>query len=190
MRNIKRIAIVSRDTLRAAGLRNLLASYFAPVETDLFPRVDEAAIAAAKYDFYFIDDVFIESVTGSIPERRIVVLSAPETCGCFSDRLPCLDTSSRMPRLVEAIGEIIYPYGTGFPEGQRNKALTDREIQVLRQVVSGAINKEIASRLSISFNTVLTHRKNIAAKTGIKTVSGLTFYALLNGYVLPGDIGH
>ena len=59
----------------------------------------------------------------------------------------------------------------------------------MRLVVSGAINKEIAQRLSISFNTVLTHRKNISAKTGIKTVSGLTFYALLNGYVSPAEIG-
>ena len=73
--------------------------------------------------------------------------------------------------------------------GAHGKNLTPREIQVLRLVVSGAINKEIAERLSISFNTVLTHRKNISAKTGIKTVSGLTFYALLNGYVSPAEIG-
>lgn len=61
--------------------------------------------------------------------------------------------------------------------------LSQREIQVLTLVVSGIINKEIATRLNISLNTVLTHRKNITAKLGIKTVSGLTLYALMHGYI-------
>lgn len=61
--------------------------------------------------------------------------------------------------------------------------LSQREIQVLTLVVSGSINKEIAARLNISINTVLTHRKNITAKLGIKTVSGLTLYALMHGYI-------
>ncbi|MBR4402480.1 MAG: helix-turn-helix transcriptional regulator [Flavobacteriales bacterium] len=77
-----------------------------------------------------------------------------------------------------------------FLEGNRAAltSLTDREIQVLKMIARGAINKEIAAALSISFNTVLTHRKNITAKLGIKTVSGLTFYAMMNGYVSPSDI--
>ena len=41
----------------------------------------------------------------------------------------------------------------------------------------------IADRHNISINTVITHRKNITRKTGIKTVAGLTVYAILNGYV-------
>ena len=61
--------------------------------------------------------------------------------------------------------------------------LTPREIEVLQLIAQGFINKEIANRLNISFNTVLTHRKNITAKLGIKTVSGLSFYAMMNGYV-------
>ncbi len=61
--------------------------------------------------------------------------------------------------------------------------LSDREIEVLRLIVQGHLNKEIAEQLNISLNTVLTHRKNIIAKTGIRTVSGLTFYSLRNGLV-------
>ncbi|MBQ5466104.1 MAG: response regulator transcription factor, partial [Muribaculaceae bacterium] len=45
--------------------------------------------------------------------------------------------------------------------------------------------KEIAKELNISINTVLTHRKNITTKLGIKSVSGLSFYALMNGFVKP-----
>ena len=59
--------------------------------------------------------------------------------------------------------------------------LTNREMEVLKLIVQGLLNKEIADRLNISLNTVLTHRKHIIAKTGIKTVSGLTFYCIRNG---------
>lgn len=61
--------------------------------------------------------------------------------------------------------------------------LTNREEEILRLIVTGHINKEIAEKLNISHNTVLTHRKNIIAKTGIKTVSGLTFYAIRKGLI-------
>jgi len=61
--------------------------------------------------------------------------------------------------------------------------LTNRETEILRLIVQGFLNKEIAEKLNISHNTVLTHRKNIIAKTGIKTVSGLTFYCIRNGLI-------
>ncbi|CEA16068.1 hypothetical protein ING2E5B_1318 [Fermentimonas caenicola] len=61
--------------------------------------------------------------------------------------------------------------------------LTNRETEILRLIVQGNLNKEIADILNISLNTVLTHRKNIINKTGIKTVSGLTFYCLRNGLI-------
>ena len=54
-------------------------------------------------------------------------------------------------------------------------------------MAQGITNKEIADRLNISLNTVLTHRKNITAKLGIKTVSGLTFYAIMHGYLSGED---
>lgn len=61
--------------------------------------------------------------------------------------------------------------------------LTNRETEILRLIVKGYLNKEIAEELNISHNTVLTHRKNIIAKTGIKTVSGLTFYCIRKGLI-------
>jgi Response regulator containing a CheY-like receiver domain and an HTH DNA-binding domain len=69
-------------------------------------------------------------------------------------------------------------------KGEREeKILTPREIEVLKLIVAGKLNKEIADDLDISFQTVLSHRKNITSKLGIKTVSGLTFYAIINGIV-------
>ena len=61
--------------------------------------------------------------------------------------------------------------------------LTQREIDVLRLVAKGYTNKEIAEHLFISTNTVLSHRKNISAKLGIRSVSGLSVYAMMNGYI-------
>lgn len=58
--------------------------------------------------------------------------------------------------------------------------LSIREIDVLKLLVEGNANKEIASKLNISTNTVISHRKNISFKTGIKSVSGLTIYSIVN----------
>lgn len=66
------------------------------------------------------------------------------------------------------------------------EVLSDREKEVLVQVAKGLLNKEIADKLNISINTVITHRKNITRKTGIKTTPGLTVYAILNGMVNIG----
>lgn len=58
--------------------------------------------------------------------------------------------------------------------------ISEREIDVLKLLVEGNSNKEIANKLWISTHTVITHRKNITQKTGIKSVSGLTIYAVVN----------
>jgi regulator of cell morphogenesis and NO signaling len=68
-------------------------------------------------------------------------------------------------------------------ETQDDNALSQREKEILSCVAKGMLNKEIADHLNISIHTVITHRKNITRKTGIKTVSGLTVYALLNNLV-------
>jgi regulator of cell morphogenesis and NO signaling len=80
---------------------------------------------------------------------------------------------------------ILSPIVAGM-ENESNKNLSSRELEVLRQIVKGDTNKEIADHLCISLNTVLTHRKNITSKLGIKTIPGLTFYAITNG-VISGD---
>jgi len=66
--------------------------------------------------------------------------------------------------------------------------LTHREIEVLKLIANGFINKEIADKLSISTHTVISHRKNISEKTGIKTISGLTMYAVIKELINIKDI--
>jgi regulator of cell morphogenesis and NO signaling len=66
--------------------------------------------------------------------------------------------------------------------------LSQREREVLQLVACGFINKEIADKLYISLHTVISHRKNITRKLQIKTVAGLTIYALLNGLISSKNI--
>ena len=66
--------------------------------------------------------------------------------------------------------------------------LSKREIDVLVAVAKGMMNKEIADQMNISIHTVISHRKNITRKTGIKSVSGLTVYALLNNLIDENDL--
>jgi regulator of cell morphogenesis and NO signaling len=71
-----------------------------------------------------------------------------------------------------------------FKGGQDSSdALSDRERDVIIGVVQGLQNKEIADRLYISVNTVITHRRNIARKLQIHSPAGLTIYAIVNGLV-------
>ena len=66
--------------------------------------------------------------------------------------------------------------------------LSDREKDVLVCLSKGLKNNEIADELNISVHTVITHRKNIVRKTGIKSVAALTVYAILNNLIEQKDI--
>ena len=67
--------------------------------------------------------------------------------------------------------------------------LSERECEIVRCVVRGMANKQIAEQLFISLNTVLTHRKNISRKLNIHSVAGLTIYAIAAGLVSLEEAG-
>ena len=69
-----------------------------------------------------------------------------------------------------------------------SSTLTQREKEVIIHVVKGLTNKEIADKLYISLNTVLTHRRNITRKLEIHSPAGLTIYAIINGLVELKDV--
>jgi DNA-binding CsgD family transcriptional regulator len=68
-------------------------------------------------------------------------------------------------------------------QNRQQETLSERETDVLKLLVTGNANKEIADKLNISTHTVISHRKNISQKTGIKSVSGLTIYAVVNNII-------
>jgi DNA-binding NarL/FixJ family response regulator len=73
---------------------------------------------------------------------------------------------------------------TGSAPGANNRELSPRERDVLIGIAKGLSNKEIASQLNIGTRTVETHRDNLMRKLDIRSVGGLTKYALANGLVM------
>ena len=82
------------------------------------------------------------------------------------------------------------PISESFEEKSEttSNALSEREKEIIVQVVKGLSNKEIAEALFISVNTVMTHRRNIARKLQIRSAAGLTIYAIVNGLVNLDDV--
>ncbi|MGH9726076.1 MAG: LuxR C-terminal-related transcriptional regulator, partial [Candidatus Acidiferrales bacterium] len=68
-------------------------------------------------------------------------------------------------------------------KGERNAGLTARELEVLKWIVEGKSNKEIADELGLSVNTISVHRANIMDALGIHKTAELVVYAIRNGLV-------
>jgi DNA-binding NarL/FixJ family response regulator len=68
-------------------------------------------------------------------------------------------------------------------KGERNSGLTVRELEVLKLIVAGKSNKEIAADLDLSANTIAVHRANIMDALGIHKTADLVVYAIRAGLV-------
>ena len=68
-------------------------------------------------------------------------------------------------------------------KGERNGGLTQRELEVLKMIVDGKSNKEIATALDLSANTIAVHRANIMNALGIHKTAELVVYAIRSGLV-------
>ena len=71
----------------------------------------------------------------------------------------------------------------GTLKGERDTGLTQRELEILQHIVAGKSNKEIATELNLSVNTVSVHRANIMDALGIHKTAELVVYAIRNGLV-------
>lgn len=89
--------------------------------------------------------------------------------------------------------ELIDKVKTFLSESKENETddeLTIREKEVLRLIALGYTNKTIAESLFISTHTVISHRKNITEKLGIKSIPGLTVYAIIQKIISQSDISN
>ena len=96
----------------------------------------------------------------------------------FTPAIKRLERMVRKDDVTKNISSMVFKGGQ-----DNNEALSDREREVIIGVVQGLQNKEIADKLFISVNTVITHRRNIARKLQIHSPAGLTIYAIVNGLV-------
>ena len=95
----------------------------------------------------------------------------------FDNLFPITEDVSKLIRIINEICK------NKTSDKQQNEHLTEREIDVLRWLAKGLSNKEIADKLNVSIHTVNTHRKNIMDKTSIRSLAGLTVYAVSKGII-------
>jgi regulator of cell morphogenesis and NO signaling len=96
----------------------------------------------------------------------------------FTPAIKRLERLTKQDDVSKNISDMVFKGGV-----DNSEALSEREKEVIIGVVQGLLNKEIADRLCISLNTVITHRRNIARKLQIHSPAGLTIYAIVNGLV-------
>lgn len=91
-------------------------------------------------------------------------------------------------KIQSIVSDILNTSNHQIVELSESSELTTREKDVLKLVALGHSSKEIADQLFISTHTVISHRKNLTEKLGIKSISGLTVYAILNKLIDPDSI--
>ena len=187
-----KIAIIDPNTLSALGLKAILQNVMPIMTVDTFGSLAELqANNPDNYFHYFTAmAVVVENMQFFMERKRktIVLTLSLDTMSQLSD-FKCLCINVPEKELVRSLLMLEqHAHGEGenlppMPDILNRKILSDREIEVMSLIVQGYINKEIAEKLNIGLATVITHRKNIMDKLGMKSVSALTIYAVMHGYV-------
>lgn len=131
------------------------------------------------------------------PETKVIIFTGIEARGkiaelveigadgvfCKSDDIGAVIRA--LPRILEGGRVVCGRFRTMLEEAGDLEPLTDRERQVLSQVVTGRTNREIGEALGISIKTVDRHRTNVMGKTGSHNAAELIAYALREGLIDP-----
>lgn len=199
MRNIKSILLIEPSAILAEGLKSILAAGGGDVQiTATLPDLHHYQEKAALYtpDLILVDTFVLDygrrhSLKSYFTQHPKIPIAAlvnglvePEVMKQFCGGIYIYEEPTKILRKVRQFTDQKSPDN----EPTENYELSDREIEILISVAKGLTNKEIADEHHISIHTVISHRKNITRKTGIKTVSGLTVYALLNELIDQTDI--
>ena len=198
MKSDKKIIIVEPSPIVSAGL----ASYFDDMKqvsiVSQLDRIDrmEEKLAAYNPDILIINPLLIAYDTNEhflkicrdfsnvIPVALVTSYVDASILKQFKDVIEINDSKQKV---VTKIFNLLSDNKL-TQDKPESVELSNRETDVLVALVKGLTNKEISDKLYISVHTVITHRKNIVRKTGIKSVSGLTVYALLNNLVDESEI--
>jgi len=144
-------------------------------------------------DFLLICDTLFEKATDLFIEdpgllERTILLKInpvrPEKAGKLKEIIYLTDGKQE---ITFKINELLNPYFRNHRD-EPHSTLTERERTIVRFVSMGLTNKQIADKLFLSTHTIITHRKNIIHKLGIKSVSGLTVYAIVNNIITIDEV--
>lgn len=178
-----RVAIVERSEIIGEGLRQVLEGSATTSVVGIYSSTEsiETLVSSGGIDIVVMSvalgyQLETSSIQGAVPIIGLQCFAAEEaTIRRFSS---IVSIYAPTEELIKAIGEACeQPQEHNYTESHE---LSERERDVLVLVARGLTNKEIASELNISPHTVMSHRKNIVHKTGIRSVAGLTVYAVLN----------
>ena len=192
MTNRPKIAIIDANTLATLGLKQILQNVMPIMTVDTYGSFTELeANHPEQYFHYFVAmNAVLEHMDFFSEHRRktIVLTLSLDTTSQLSDfHSLCINVpEAELVRSLLALEQHAHGHGQNLPampKALQQKILSDREIEVMSLIVQGYINKEIADKLNIGLSTVITHRKNIMDKLGMKSVSALTIYAVTHGYV-------
>ena len=193
MENKKSIALIGPSPLVAKGIESILSEMgefrVEFVLADLSPS-SEARIKNTPADIIIVDPmIFGIEERGNARNRFSALSGAPclalqtnlvdeESLKQYDGVISIYDSPVSIVKKLRKASESDQDLSHSDTEG-----LSSREKEILVCAAKGMLNKEIADYYNISIYTVITHRKNITRKTGIKTVAGLTVYALLNNLI-------
>lgn len=190
---IRKILILEPSVLIAEGLRHVIDNFagydvcgiIRNQEGDIWAKIDDFNADLVIADPSVFDNRdragahdMIKGIANA-PVMALISTAADATYASTYDGTVYLsDTSDDIEQKISTVMK-------AAPAEQRGEGeeLSSREKEILVCVAKGMLNKEIADHFNISIYTVITHRKNITRKTGIKTVAGLTVYALLNNLI-------
>ena len=188
-----KMVVVSSNTLALIGLRQLLQRVMPMVEVDTLSSFAElTANQPEQYFHFFVSMEIVLSERSFFMERRrktIVLTTTQQETTQLVD-FHCLYINQSEQQLLHTLLQLEqhgHSDGRNLPPDMKaereRQVLTRREIEVMSLIVQGYINKEVADKLHIGLSTVVTHRKNIMEKLGLKSLSALTIYAVTHGYV-------
>jgi DNA-binding CsgD family transcriptional regulator len=190
MQQIPKIAIVDPNTLAAIGLKGVLQNVMPIMTVDSFGTFAELEMNhPEEYVHFFVAMTIVldnRDFFLNYRRRTIVLTTSVES---MMDGFHCLCINVPEKQLIRSLLSLqqsAHAHGRNLPPMPKvlqQKVLSDREIEVMNLIVQGFINKEIGEQLNIALSTVVTHRRNIMEKLGVKSVSALTIYAVTHGYV-------
>ena len=190
------IAIIDTNTLAMMGMKSILHQVMPTIEIDCFGSFGELSANGPEHFFHYFVSMEImlrhRAFFAANRQKTIVLTLSTEAHAQVSEfHNLCVNVPEQ--HLVKALLTLVqhaHAHGKNIPPQHVRQAipsptvlLTKREVDVMVLIVQGFINKEIADRLNIGLTTVVTHRKNVMEKLGIKSVSALTIYAVTHGYV-------
>lgn len=192
MAGITNIILIEDTFLLRSGVESLvqeipgmlISDFFDGTEKNIFEKIKDKKPELVVVNPVALGDNFIGFITKlqNEPEIEAVGLlnndSPNNISSRFKHRLLITDNKHNLLACLRKICG-----SSGNCKKVNQSALSKREIVVLQEVVKGLTNQEIADKLFLSIHTVMTHRKNLTKKLGIKTVSGLMVYSLMNNIV-------